>query len=461
MQSKTALDQRALAGLRSAIAGRLITADDAEYDHIRAIMYGGFDRRPAAVIRAATAADVAAAIRFALHRGAELAVRSGGHSVAGHSATEGGIVIDLREMKALDIDKRSRTAWAETGLTASEFTAATAKHGLAVGFGDAGSVGIGGITLGGGVGFLVRKFGLTIDSLLAAEIVVANGDILSVDADSHPDLFWAIRGGGGNFGVVTRLQFQLHEVGQIVGGMLILPATAATIAGFIAAAEAAPEDLSAIANIMPAPPMPFVPAEVHGKPIIMGLFAYAGDVVAGQSAIEPFRQLATPLADMVRPMLLPELYPPEDPNYHPTAVSRTMFTDSVDHAVATEILEQLNASDAKLRVAQLRVLGGAAARIPVDATAYAHRARKIMVNVAAFYDGPDDRLHKDAWCQDFADALRQSDGGAYVNFLGDVGAERIRAAYPGKTWDRLRAIKGRYDPTNLFRLNQNIPPLVA
>ncbi len=459
MPTNSMLDQQAIAALTQSIRGRVITAADADYDRLRGLMYGGFDRHPAVIIRVAHAADTAAAVRFARDHGAELSVRSGGHSNAGHSSNDGGVVIDLRDLKALDIDPGARTAWAETGLTASEFTKAAAEHSLAVGFGDAGSVGLGGITLGGGVGFLVRKYGLTINSLLAVEIVTANGEIVTADAETHPDLFWAIRGGGGNFGVVTRLKFKLHPVGEIVGGMLVLPATAETVAGFVAAAEAAPEELSTIANVMPAPPMPFLPAEIHGKPIIMGLLAYAGDVAAGLRAIEPFKQLAAPLADMVRLMRLPDLYPPEDPDYHPTVVSRTMFIDRVDIGVAAEILDRLNASDATLRVAQLRVLGGAASRVAADATAYAHRGSKIMANVAAFYDGAGDKPRRDAWCADFADALRQGDDGAYVNFLGDDGAARIRAAYPGATWERLRRIKGRYDPTNLFRLNQNIPPL--
>lgn len=351
-----------------------------------------------------------------------------------------------------------RTAWAETGLTAGEYAAAAGAHGLATGFGDSGSVGIGGITLGGGVGYLVRKHGLTIDDLLAAEVVTADGRLLSVDAESHPDLFWAIRGGGGNFGVATRFRFRLHEVDTIVGGVLILPATPDVIRSFIALAEAAPEELSTIANVMPAPPMPFVPAEHHGRLVVFAILAYAGEVEAGQRATAPFRALATPIADMVRPMRYPEIYPTEDDSYHPTAVARTMFVDAIDRGVAETIVAHLEASDASMRVAQLRVLGGAMARVRADATAFAHRPSRIIVNVAAFYEGPEDRAVREAWVTGFAAALRQGDAGAYVNFLGQEGEARVREAYPGATWDRLAAIKARYDPTNLFRLNQNIPP---
>jgi len=444
--------------LRAAFNGRVITPDDTGYDQARAVFYGGIDRRPAVIVRPADATEVARVVALARDNDLDLAVRSGGHSPAGHSVSDGGIVLDLADLRALDIDLDRRTAWAQTGLTAGEYSVAVGAHGLATGFGDTGSVGIGGITLGGGVGYLVRKHGLTIDDLLAAEVVTADGRLLRADDRTHPDLFWAIRGGGGNFGVATRFQLRLHEVGTIVGGMLLLPATPEVIAAFIAEAEAAPEELSTIANVMPAPPMPFVPEEQHGKLVILALLAYAGDTEAGEAAVAPFRKLAPPIADLVQPMPYPEIYPPEEGDYHPTAVGHTMFVDAVDQHAAETIVDRLQASDATMRVAQLRVLGGAMARVPADATAFAHRRSRIMVNVAAFYDGPADQLVRQAWVTGFAAALRQGDTGAYVNFLGDEGQARVREAYPGPTWDRLAAIKGRYDPTNLFRLNQNIPP---
>jgi FAD/FMN-containing dehydrogenase len=444
--------------LRAAVDGQVISPGDAAYDQARTPFYGGFDRRPQAIVRPRNATEVAQVVTLARETRLELAVRSGGHSVAGHSISDGGIVCDLSAMKGLELDPGRRTAWAEAGLTTGEYTTAAAAHGLATGFGDTGSVGIGGITLGGGVGYLVRKHGLTIDDLLAADVVTADGQLLRVDAETHPDLFWALRGGGGNFGVATRLRFRLHEVATFVGGMLLLPATPEVIAGFIAEAEAAPEELSTIANVMVAPPMPFVPEEHHGKLVIMALLAFAGDTEAGEQAMAPFRALATPLADLVRPMPYPEIYPPEEGDFHPTAVGHTMFVHTIDRDVAATILEYLQASDAPMRVAQLRVLGGAMARAPVDATAFAHRRSRIMVNVAAFYDGAEDKVVRQAWVTDFAATLRQGDTGAYVGFLADDGEARIHEAYPGPTWDRLVAIKGRYDPTNLFRLNQNIPP---
>jgi len=436
----------------------VITPDDAVYDQARTVFYGGIDRRPAAVVRPTDAKEVAQVVLFAREHGLELAVRSGGHSVARHSVTEGGIVLDLRDMRALEIDAQQRIASAETGLTAGEYTTAAGAHGLATGFGDTGSVGIGGITLGGGIGYLVRKYGLTIDDLLAAEVVTADGQVLQVDEGLHPDLFWAIRGGGGNFGVATRFRFRLHQLDQVVGGMLLLPATPDLIASFVAEAEAAPEELSTIANVMPAPPLPFVPAEHHGRLVIMATLVHAGAVEDGQRAVAPFRALAEPIADMVRPMPYPEIYPPEEGGFHPTAVSRTMLVDAVDRDATAAIVEHLEASTAPMRVAQLRVLGGAMARVPAEATAFAHRASRLMVNVAAIYGRPEEAEDHEAWVDRFAAALRNGDARAYVNFLGDEGQARVREAYPGSTWERLAAVKRRYDPTNLFHLNQNIPP---
>jgi FAD/FMN-containing dehydrogenase len=446
--------------LRTQLKGRLVTPDDPVYDQVRTIFYGGFDRHPQLIVQAADAADVARIVALARGTGLELAVRSGGHSPAGHSVIDGGIVLDLSAMRRLDLDAETRTAWAQPGLTAGEYTTAAAAHGLATGFGDTGSVGIGGITLAGGVGFLVRKHGLTIDNLLAAEVLTADGELLDVDADNHPDLFWALRGGGGNFGVATRFQFRLHPLDQIVGGMLLLPASAEVVAGFIALAEAAPEELSTIANVMVAPPLQFLPAELHGQLIIMAMMAYAGEVQAGQAALAPFQALATPLADMVKPMPYPEIYPPEDPSYHPAAVAHTMFLDQIDHQVAETIIGYLQASDASVRVAQLRVLGGAMARVPAEATAFAHRRSAIMATVASFYDGAADKPVRQAWVDEFAAALQQSDDGAYVGFLTDADPGRVRQAYPGPTWDRLVQVKARYDPTNLFHHNHNIPTAI-
>ena len=438
--------------------GRLITPDHPEYDQARTVFYATVDRRPAVIARVADAADVARVVALAQDTGQELAIRGGGHGPAGHGVSEGGIVLDLRDMRAIEIDAERRTAWAEAGVTAGEYTVAAAAHDLATGFGDAGTVGIGGITLAGGVGYLLRKHGMTIDSLLAAELVTADGELVRVDAEAHPDLFWAIRGGGGNFGVVTRLQFQLHEVGTIVGGTLVLPATPDVITSFIAEAEAAPEELSTIANVMTAPPMPFLPPEYHGRPVVMATLVYAGAVEAGLRAVDRFRALATPIADMVRPMPYPEVFPPTDPDFRPLAEFHSMFVDGIDERAAATIVDRLEGATGTMAVTQLRVLGGAMARVPADATAFAHRERRIMANVVAMYERADEQPVHEQWVAGLADELSQGDSDAYVGFLGDEGEQRIRGAYPGSTWDRLAAVKATYDPGNLFRLNQNVLP---
>jgi FAD/FMN-containing dehydrogenase len=445
--------------LRDRFDGRVTGPDDPGYDQARKVFYGKWDRRPAAVIRPTSAAEVARVVDLARDRGLELAVRSGGHSLAGHSASDGGIVLDLSAMTALEVDRHSGTAWAQTGLTAGAYTKAVGADGLATGFGDTGSVGIGGLTLGGGVGFLVRKHGLTIDNLLAAELVTAAGQILQVDDEHHPELFWAIRGGGGNFGVATRFRYRLHELPAIVGGMLVLPADdPGVIEGFMAAAAAAPEELSAIANIMVAPPIPFLPPQAHGKLILMALVAWAGDAGAGEQALAPFRALAEPLADMLRPMPYAGLFEPVEDMEVTEESARSLFMDTVDAAAAATIVEHLQASTAPMAVAQLRALGGAMARVPADATAFAHRDRRVMGGVGAVYDRAADKPVHDAWADGFAAALRQGEPGVYVNFLADEGPGRVREAYPGATWDRLAEVKRRWDPANLFHHNQNIQP---
>jgi FAD/FMN-containing dehydrogenase len=456
--TQTTRDAR-LDALTATMDGRVVTPDDEAYDAMRQVFLGDVDGHPAAIARVANAADVSRVIAWASQNGLELAVRSGGHSNAGHSTTDGGIVLDLRDMTTIDLDPVARTVWAEAGLSALELSNATAAKGLAVGFGDTGSVGIAGITLGGGIGYMTRKHGLTIDSLLAAELVTADGELRRVDAEHEPDLFWAIRGGGGNFGVATRFQYRLQDVSFVTGGMLILPATPDVITGFMEAAEAAPEDLSTIANIMPAPPMPFLPEEHHGKLVVLAFVAHFGDLQAGERAIAPFRALAAPIVDMVKPMAYPEIYPPEDPEYRPTPVQRTFFLDRLEPKAATTIIEFLEASDASLRAAQLRVLGGAMARVPVEETAFAHRQRRILGVVVNFHDKTrEDMARRQSWADEFNAALLPSDDAGYVNFLGNEGPARVRAAYPGETWDRLVDVKRRYDPRNLFRLNQNIPP---
>ena len=444
--------------LRSQLQGEVIAPDDGGYDDARQVFFKGFDRTPIAVARAANDDDVAKVVNTAREAGLELAVRSGGHSWAGYGTIGGGgLVLDLSAMRSLDIDADNRTVWVETGITAGEFTNATGEHGLVTGLGDAGSVGLGGITLAGGIGFLARKNGLTIDDLLAADVVTADGELVRASEGSEPDLFWAIRGGEGNFGVATRLKLRLHEISEIVGGMLVLPGTPEVITGFLDAADQAPEELSTIANVMIAPPMPFLPEEAHGQPILIGLMAYVGPVDQADGVLAPFRALADPYADMLRPMRYPELYegPEQAANF---ATGSNFFTDSLEPGGAEAILEELPKSTAMMKVVQMRVLGGAFGRVPNDATAFGHRDSGLFVNAAAMYGDAAETETHEAFVNGLANALGKNGAGGYVGFMGEEDEATLRAAYPGGTWDRLRELKGRYDPDNLFRLNHNIPP---
>jgi FAD/FMN-containing dehydrogenase len=447
-----------VATLQETFPGQVIAPGDRDYDKARTLFYGGFDKRPAAIVRPRSADEIAKLVRLAKTSGMELSVRSGAHSLSGYSISDGGIVLDLTAMKQLEIDTTENTAWAQTGLTAIEVIEATDRRNLVMGFGDTGSVGVGGITLGGGVGFLVRKFGMTIDNVLAAEIITADGQMLFIDEHRHPDLFWAIRGGGGNFGVVSRFQYRLHPLGDVFGGILILPATPEVIAGFIEVAAAAPDELSTIVNVMTAMDWPFLPSEYHGKLVVMALMMYAGDPKQGDRTTAAFRALAKPIVDMTKPMRYKEIFFPEDESYHPTAVSRNLFMKTVDAQLAGAMITHLNASDAPLRVVQLRVLGGAMARVAPEATAFAHRLEPIMVNVASLYEDLHDKPKRQAWVTDFAKQLYQADDSAYVGFVSSEEEHPILDVYPKATLARLTAIKKQYDPSNLFRSTYPIRP---
>lgn len=318
-------------------------------------------------------------------------------------------------------------------------------------------MGIGGITLGGGIGLLSRKYGLTIDSLLAAEVVTADAEVRVVDADRYSDLFWAIRGGGGNFGVATRFKYQTRSIAQVVGGMLVLPASPETVAGFLELSDGA-EELSTIANVIAAPPMPFLPDDVVGKTVILGLMAWCGQRDDGVAVVDRFRSLATPLADFVGEIPYSQTFPPEDEGYRPNAVGRTGFMDNVDAATVAAVFNAIQDFDAPMRAVQIRTMGRAISRVDRAATAFAHRDRKWMVNVGSFYETETDRLPRQAWVEHHHAALTGGDMAGYPGFLGDEGADRIRAAYPGDTWDRLRGRKGQVRPGQPLPRKSKLPP---
>jgi len=452
-------DPAALETFRARFRGTLIAPGDPEYDAARLVDNGAIDRRPLLIARADGPDDVAAAIHLARSSGLRLAVRGGGHSVAGHSTGDGVIVLDLSGMQGVEIDVDSRTAWAEAGVLAGQYTKAAFARGFATPFGDNGGVGIAGITLGGGIGWLARKHGLTIDSLLAVELVTADGDRILASSDSHPELFWALRGGGGNFGVATRFKFRLHPIGTTLAGTILLPLDPAIARELLTIALAAPDELTMMPMIMPAPDADEIPANQRGRLALWASLVWAGPREAGEQAIAAIRALATPLFDDVDDVPYPSLYP-EPSGRRDAWTARAVFLDRVDDDVMATVGRWMSAAPSPTALAQFRILGGETGRVAPEATAFAWRDRPVMLWIIADFGDADaaDWPRHESWAAAFADELRGTDTATYVNFMGDEGPDAVASAYSPATWARLREVKRRYDPDNLFRHNQNIPP---
>ena len=449
-----------LEALRARLVGQLITADSAEFDTARKVLNITINRRPLAVVRAANPQDVVEAVRFASEYALPLAVRSGGHSLAIHSMINDAVVVDLSGMKQVVIDPAARIARVGAGATSGDLAGPANAHGLALTTGDTYSVGMGGLTTGGGIGFMVRKYGLAIDNLLAAQVVTAAGEIVTASADEHPDLFWAIRGGGGNFGIITEFTYRLAPVGQIYGGELMLPASREVLRAYLDYATSAPDDLTTIANLMHAPPAPHVPPERVGEEVLSVLVCWTGSIAEGERVLAPLRALATPVADAVGPMPYPAIYQFTAHYAEPHgAAIRMMFANELSDDALDASLTALREATSPYSMIHFRGLGGALARVSNDATAFAHRDKRYFVAVIGIWlDPAEDPVLHSAWTAGLWQTFRPEGSGVYVNFLEDEGADRVREAYPPATFARLRAIKGKYDPHNLFRFNQNIPP---
>jgi FAD/FMN-containing dehydrogenase len=452
------------AALADRLTGSLILPNDPAYDETRGTWNLHYAARPAAIVQAADSEDIAEAVRFAREHDLEIAVRSGGHSLAGHSTGDGVLVIDLRGFRSLHIDPQTRLVSAGAGLTAGEVTTALIPHGLAIPFGDTGSVGIAGLTLGGGIGYLVRKAGLAIDRVRSMEMVSVDGEVLTVSKHEHPDLFWALRGGGGNFGIVTRFVYEAVSVTETLSGALVLPLTADTLRGVLSVAAEAPDELSTIAEIMPAPPAPFIPAELVGTPVIFLLMVWAGDPAEGQPVVDRFRTVTDPIADLVEPMPYGGIYAFSAEAEVPSpAITRSLFADRLlDEASVQLVVDRLTAAARPaVAVTQIRVLGGQLARVPADATAFAHRDARVMFSLYTIFVDPEQTDTDATWTADYFDRMVALTGatGAYVNFLDRERPERLGDAYPPATLRRLAETKARWDPHNVLRRNQNIAPL--
>lgn len=445
--------------LRGRIAGEVLVAGEA-YDEARKTHDVTRNRFPHAIVRAASTEDVAEAVRFARAYGRPFSVRSGGHSIGGYNVVDGAITIDVSQMKGVSIDPATRIGRVQAGCTSGDIAGPAHAYGLALTTGDVSSVGIGGLATGGGIGYMARKYGLTIDHLVSATVVTAQGDIVTASPDEHPDLFWAIRGGGGNFGIITEFVFRFDPVGQILGGALVLPATREVLRGYLEFMDTAPDDLTTIVNVMQAPPAPFIPEDRIGELVAMVLVVWTGDIDEGQRVLAPLRALAEPIADAVEPIPYPVIYNFTDAAAHPhAAIVRSMFADEHSDETLDSIIASMHEATSPVTMVQFRAMGGAVARVAEDATAFAHRGHKYFTSVITLWlDAEEDRAPHEEWTAALWDAIKHETTGVYVNFLGDEGPERIRQAYPPATMRRLVEVKRQYDPANVFRFNQNVRP---
>ncbi|HEX9824950.1 MAG TPA: FAD-binding oxidoreductase [Actinomycetota bacterium] len=453
------------AGLRERFAGELLRPEDAGYDAARAIWNGAIDRRPGLIARCSGTADVIAAVRFARERNLLVAVRGGGHNVAGTAVCDGGLVIDLSAMKGIRVDPAAGRAWAQPGVLWGELDHETQAFGLATTGGVVTHTGISGLTLGGGIGWLHRKHGLTVDNLLSADVVTADGRLLMASEDENPDLFWGLRGGGGNFGIVTSFEYRLHPVGPtVLAGPIFFslddaPKVIRFYRDFIASV---PDEYMSVLNLRRAPAVPFIPEELHGEPVITVVSFFAGSIEAGEELVRPLRRVATPLVDLLEPkpyVMHQSMFNPTVPHgwhYYWKSQELAELTDGVVEV----LLEHTRRITSPLSYTIIFQLGGAMSRVEEDATACSHRGLGHNVNVNSVWT-PDDRDAEAhiAWARDFhADLERHGPGAVYVNFLGDEGHDRVVAAYGEAKYERLVALKRKYDPQNAFRLNQNINP---
>jgi FAD/FMN-containing dehydrogenase len=445
-------------------SGELLRPADAGYDEARTVFNAMIDRRPALIARCANADDVVAAVNLARENDLPISVYGGGHGVTGSAVVDAGICVDLRGMKKIKIALEPRTVRAEGGLTWGELDAATQEYGLAVTGGRVRSTGIGGLALGSGSGWLERKYGFTCDNLIAAEVVTADGRKVMASEDENADLFWGLRGGGGNFGVVTAFHLQLHEVGPMVlGGMLMHPAErAGELTRFFRDFMAeAPDEVGAAVAYISAPPLDFVPEPVRGKPVVGVVVCYAGPAEEGEEHIRPLREFGPPAVDMVQPMPYVEVQGLLDPG-NPKGLQNYWTADFLaelpDEAVDV-LVEKATHPVSPMSQIILMPGGGALSRVDEDATAFGQRTAPFNVHFLSMWPDPADAETNIAYTRDIAGAMKPwTTGRAYLNFLGDEGIGRVEAAFGPERYRRLQALKDKWDPENLFRHNQNIPP---
>jgi len=457
------VDSAALRELTGAFSGDLIQPEDAGYDEHRKVWNGSIDRHPALIARCTGTDDVIGAIRFARQSGLPLAVRGGGHSFPGHSVCDGGVVLDMGALTGVEVDPAARTAKAQAGALLGQLDVATQAHGLAAPAGIVTHTGLAGLTLGGGIGWLMRKFGLTIDQLKSVEMVTAEGEVVHASDNENADLFWGLRGGGGNFGVVTEFEFNLHPLGpHVMAGPVFWrmedsPKLLRFYRDWIAEA---PDELMTIIIHRKAPPLDFVPQELHGKLVVAIVSCYAGSVEDGERVLKPLKEFGSPVLDRCQPKPYLEhqaMFDPSFPHgrwYYMRACDVKELTDDVIDTTVEHSM-QIRSPFTAFPIWQM---GGAVSRVADDATAFTSRGAGYTFNITAMTEGPDGFDEEREWSRDFWSALAPHHMGVYVNFLMEEGEERIREAYGAAKYDRLKALKRKYDPENLFRLNQNVRP---
>lgn len=458
------IDDAGLQAFTSAFSGAVITPDDAAYDEARHVFNGMIDRRPGLIVRPATTADVARAVSFARDNSLLISVNGGGHSVQGYGVCDGGLMVDFKLMKAISVDAGEKTGTAEAGVNWGEFDAATQAHGLAITGGRVPSTGIAGLTLGSGSGWLERKLGYTVDSMIGAEVVTADGSILHASETENSELFWGLRGGGGNFGVVTRFEYRLHPIGPIVyGGLLAFPRfqAADVLRVYRDFITDAPDDVGGAAALITAPPAPFVPIEVQGHPILAIVVLYTGDPADGPKAFAPILDLKPALA-MAGPMpyvelqkLLEAANQPGMQNYWKAGMYPEMPDEAID-----ALLEATSEVTSPLTTIIIQPLGGVARRVAEDATAMGWRNARWALHILGMWPDPAQNDANIAWVRNASKAMTPwEQAGTYLNYMMDEGEQKVKDSFGGH-FDRMVALKNRYDPTNLFQLNQNIKPTV-
>ncbi len=457
------MTQLNLDSFRKKLKGPIVVPGDPNYDEIRKIWNAMIDRRPALIVRCAEAADVAHSITFARESKLEISIRGAGHNIAGNALCDDGLMIDLSMMKNVRVEAEKKRAYVEPGATLRDFDSAVQAHGLATPVGINSTTGIAGLTVGGGFGWLTRKYGMTVDNLLSADVITADGNQKKASENENSDLFWAIRGGGGNFGIVTQFEFRLHPVGpEILAGLIVFSLGQAkqVLDHYRRFAASAPEELSVWTVLRKAPPLPFLPESVHGKEVIVLAIFYAGDIATGQKLIEPLRGFGNALGEQTGAMPYVQWQQAFDPLLTPGARNYWKshnFTELSDGAINTMVEYAGNLPSPQCEIF-VGLLSGAANRVPAEAMAYGNRDAKFVLNVHGRWDHASEDKRGIEWARAFFKASAPyASKGAYINFMTEDEGDRVAAAY-GSNYDRLVQIKKKYDPENIFHLNQNIKP---